>query len=125
MLQIDRTATRSLYKPGEKITGRVKWDFRKRKKNTINLVLLWFTEGVGNTDVGIAWAQSYSNLAAEGAREFEFTAPSSPQSFHGQLFRLKWAIEMKSDHGEIDRIELDITPFETPISYETPSTSAS
>lgn len=82
------------------------------------MVLLWFTEGVGNTDVGVAAILDFSNLAAEGTREFEFIAPKAPQSFHGQLFRLKWAIEMKSDHNEIDRIELDITPFEAPLSYE-------
>lgn len=118
MLQIDRSATRALFKPGDRITGRMKWDFRKRKKNRIELVLLWFTEGVGNTDVGVAAVQSFSNLSADGTREFEFVAPKEPQSFHGQLFRLKWAIEMKSDHGEIDRIELDITPYEAPLSYE-------
>jgi len=100
------------------ISGAIRWDFRKRRKNRLELVLLWFTEGVGNTDVGIVATQIFSEVSALGERNFELRAPQAPESFRGKLIRLRWAIEIKSDHHELDRAEFDLTSLPEPLNFE-------
>lgn len=127
MLQVKLSPTATVFSPGARINGTLAWEFPKKRQHRVELVLFWFTEGTGNTDVGIIASQSFSGLSGQGERPFEFTAPASPQSFRGRLIRLRWAIEAKADApvrggsvrpGKVDRLEFDIAAGEKPAQFE-------
>lgn len=113
MLELDLDSKRPLFVPGTKIPGKFRWKQKRRKKISFEIVLLWFTEGTGNSDVGIVSVQQWEEQEASGEVSFQFEAPWIPQSFQGNLIRLKWAIEVKSSTQETARVEFDLTPFES------------
>lgn len=119
-MQLELEPKKQIFLPGERIEGKVRWQFRFKREKTkdLELMLMWFTEGAGNTDIGIPASQRFLRLPTQGEKRFSFIAPSAPQSFVGKLFRLRWAIEVKADTTEVDRVEFDITTLPAPANVE-------
>lgn len=108
-IETDRKAT----PPGGEITAKLAWERAEKKDRRVkfDVVLLWFTEGAGDTDVGIVDVKTFDSPEKKGAREITFTLPAGPESFHGNLIQIKWAVEVRTDRGEIDRVEFDMGRF--------------
>ncbi len=98
------------FTPGERIRGRVRWDPDPAARSA-HLRLLWFTQGKGDRDVGIAGDLPLDQPAAGGERVFEFIAPTSPPSFSGRLVSVLWALELTlQPSGLVHRTNLTISP---------------
>ena len=80
------------YFPGEQITGTVRWVF-SQKPPSIEIFLFWHTEGKGTRDAETMGKLVWENVEAFGEKDFEFSLPEAPHSFHGQLISLEWGIE--------------------------------
>lgn len=98
------------YTPGERIRGRVRWD-PAPGTSSAHLRLLWFTQGKGDRDVGIAGDLALDQPAAGGERSFEFTAPASPPSFSGRLVSVLWTLELTLEPSHlVHRHDITISP---------------
>lgn len=81
------------FAPGDSISGSVDWNELRKKTKRIEIRLIWFTEGKGDTDVEVIEMVTEDSPAPSGSVQFSFTAPSRPFSFSGKLISLIWAIE--------------------------------
>ncbi|WP_182866949.1 hypothetical protein [Stieleria mannarensis] len=68
--------------------------------NAIEVSVLWYTEGKGDTDLHVHHFQRYE---AEQIRRFGLAdkhplvclLPATPLSYHGRLIRLRWCVRMR------------------------------
>jgi hypothetical protein len=108
LLTIDIQDMNTAYKPGQTIRGQVQWQLAEKPKNAI-LRLLWYTAGKGTEDVGVVRMAAFDNPAATDTRRFEFTLPTGPCSFSGQLISLIWTLELEVDK-ECMRQDITLSP---------------
>lgn len=110
MIQLTLTDDRTAYRPGEEISGTVRWQFSEPPPR-IDLNLCWSTRGKGSEDSADAATQEITNPGAQGERTFRFLAPAQPYSFSGKLISLVWSLEAITPSGnDDDEIELVIAP---------------
>ncbi len=108
--RIETIGRRTVYRPGEKIAGRIEWDL-DRPALALELRLFWYTAGKGDMDVEVTSRLRVDRPGTVGQRDFEFTAPRTPHSFSGKLISIVWALEMVTEPaGEVERLELIISP---------------
>ena len=84
-----------MFAPGQPIEGTVEWSDLPVKTKSIEVRLIWHTEGKGTLDFELIASKEidFSSLT-EGSGSFSFIAPHRPLSFSGQLISLVWAIEV-------------------------------
>lgn len=80
------------FEPGETMRGRVEW-LGQETPDSLEVRLLWYTEGRGDRDVGVARTLRIEGLVSTGSREFEFELPAGPYSCSGRLISICWAVE--------------------------------
>jgi hypothetical protein len=98
------------FAPGETLCGSVQWTGRDAPE-ALEVRLLWYTEGRGNRDVGVAQRLRIEAPAAIGSGAFRFDAPSGPWSCSGRLVSIRWALEaVTQPAGETARCELTLAP---------------
>ena len=94
--------------PGQTLSGNARWLCLESPKK-VSLQLIWFTEGKGDEDVGLAEEMKFENPYASDERPFEFQLPVGPYSFSGRLISLTWALELQVDE-EVIRKEIILSP---------------
>lgn len=87
------------FEPGMPIAGTVSWDAFPGK-GTLEVNLVWHTEGRGDKDAGVADTKEFSIERRSGTQEFQFIAPQEPYSFSGRLISLLWEVEAILHEGE-------------------------
>lgn len=92
MLEIQIDGDPTHFTPGGTVCGRVDWHEEKAPE-AIEVRLLWYTEGRGDTDVGVARMLRVEAPAAMGSTPLHFECPRGPLSFSGRLISLQWCIE--------------------------------
>ena len=107
-LKIEIKAEQTFFKPGQIISGNVQWCCSEVPYKA-SIQLLWYTEGKGDEDIGLAEEMRLENLQASDSRWFEFQAPIGPYSFSGKLISLTWALELQAGK-ECVRKEIVISP---------------
>jgi hypothetical protein len=101
---------RDRFEPGEPIRGRVEWTLEEAP-SALEIRLLWYTEGRGDRDVGVARTLREEGLSSLGTRSFDFEAPAGPCSCSGRLISIRWAIEASFLPGrQTERIEIVLGP---------------
>ena len=88
-IDIEITDNRTSFLPGQTLSGHVRWYCSEPPKKA-SLQLIWFTEGKGDEDVGLAEEVKFENLYASDEQSFEFLLPAGPYSFSGRLISLTW-----------------------------------
>lgn len=78
--------------PGAPIDGVVTWNLDSAAPS-IEVRLLWYTDGKGDRDVALVDTVRYDAPPAADAQAFSFVAPVGPFSFAGQITSLSWAVE--------------------------------
>ncbi len=107
-IDIEIRENQTSFLPGQTLAGTVRWMCSEAPKKA-SLQLIWFTEGKGDEDVGLAEAVKFENPYASGERPFEFQLPTGPYSFSGRLISLTWALELQVDK-EVARKEIILSP---------------
>ena len=97
-LRLELAGGRTAFKPGESLSGRVKWRV-EGQPDSAELRLFWFTSGKGTQDVGIVHTMAFAGPRPEDQRDFSLPLPSEPYSFSGTLISLAWAIELIVEPG--------------------------
>ena len=108
MLTIRVDAGRDAFGPGEAIRGVLEWA-RDEAADAVELRLLWYTEGRGDQDVGVARTLRIESPGAAGSTAFDWEAPSGPWSCSGRLLSIRWALEASAG-GDSTRAELVLAP---------------
>ena len=96
--------------PGETVEGTVAWHF-DAPATSVELRLLWYTEGKGDQDVGIVETVPFANPGVDEIRPFRVRLPQGPFSFSGKLISLVWALEAVAEPGaRAERLGLTVSP---------------
>ncbi|MGI9590164.1 MAG: hypothetical protein ACR2P8_02255 [Myxococcota bacterium] len=110
MLQIHVDGSRGAFAPGETRSDTLQW-LADAPPGSVELRLLWYTEGRGDQDVGVARTLRVESPAAVGSAPFEFEAPTGPYSCTGRLLLIRWALEATLERGDdVARVELVLAP---------------
>lgn len=97
--------------PGDTVEGTVAWHLDPPPQ-TMELRLLWYTEGKGDQDLGIVETISFATPAADDHRSFSVRLPAGPYSFSGKLISLVWALEAVAEPGSrAQRLNLVLSPL--------------
>lgn len=109
-LKIELEQGRTVYQPGDIVAGTIRWQCEKAPKE-LTLRLLWFTQGKGDEDAGLAEETSFEQPGLSDQRQFRLTVPSGPYSFSGTLISLTWALELVAQPGDhCERQEIVVSP---------------
>jgi hypothetical protein len=92
------------YRPGERISGSVKWDLDKDVKY-IAINVFWYTEGIGEQDSEIAAAEKIDMPFKSGSNDFSIQLPEAPFSYSGKITSLKWAVEATTPKDKIKDVK--------------------
>ena len=92
VINVTLDANVSAFEPGQTIAGEAIWNLDAPAK-AIEISLIWYTLGKGDTDRGKPWTHRVEHPAPEGRERFSLTLPAGPYSFSGRLISLLWAIE--------------------------------
>lgn len=96
--------------PGETVEGTVGWHFDVPAKS-VELRLLWYTEGKGDQDVTVVESLPLPNPGRDEVRPFQIRLPAGPFSFSGRLISLVWALEAVAEPGSrAERLPITVSP---------------
>jgi hypothetical protein len=91
MIKIELVKHEANFVPAERIAGMVSWS--EAEGTSLEVRLIWYTVGKGDRDFGLVATHQVSSFESSGKEDFEFAAPTRPQSFSGKHISLQWAIE--------------------------------
>jgi hypothetical protein len=116
-LRIKTVEGRTAFHPGEVLAGTADWKLDKPPKPgaTVELRLLWHTEGRGTPDAMLIESATIESPAEEDHRSFRFQLPAGPYSFEGRLITLAWALEAAIGGKVLGRLELIVSPTGEPV----------
>jgi hypothetical protein len=98
------------FAPGHTLRGTLQW-MGDAAPEALELRLLWYTEGRGDQDVGVARTLRIETPSAVGSSSFELEVPSGPYSCSGRLVSIRWALEAVTKPGkQTARAELVLAP---------------
>ena len=110
VLQLDQES----YRPGETLSGLLRFDGKLPVEYRIELSVLWHTEGRGNEDLGVIlfqeWSSGKQQLDFQKPLPFTVRLPRTPLTYDGELIQIRWLARVRvrwSPHGEM----LSETPF--------------
>ncbi len=110
MLEIRPDGGVLAYAPGVPVRGTLAWTFESAPRE-LTLELLWYTEGRGDRDVGVARTLTVEAPAAIGSQAFDFAGPGGPYSCSGRLVSIRWTLEaVATPSRDRERVELVIAP---------------
>lgn len=110
MLEIKLESGGVAFMPGDTLRGSVEW-MEDEGPDAVEVRLIWYTEGRGDQDVGIARTLRIEHPSATGSANFEFEAPGGPYSCSGRLISIRWAVEAVTRPGKLTaRSEIVLAP---------------
>jgi len=110
VVEISLDGNRRAVAPRDTLRGTLQWVL-DAPPESVELRLLWYTEGRGDQDVGVARSLRIEAPAAVGSSPFDFEAPGGPYSCAGRLVSVRWALEAIARPGkEAGRTELVLGP---------------
>lgn len=111
MITIQFNSVDAGYLPGEDISGQIAWKDLPVDCERLEIRLIWYTQGKGDQDFGIADSSVISKPAVQGSASYGFTAPHRPYTMQGKLLQLCWAVEVVSfPSHQTQKQELTISP---------------
>ena len=87
------------YRPGELLVGAFQIVGEPPERYTIELSVLWRTEGKGTEDIGVIlfreWADEGEPFDFASPREFTVELPQTPRSYDGVLVKIHWLARVR------------------------------
>ncbi len=109
-LRIETEGGKTAYRPGEKVSGSVRWRLEGRVRR-LHVQLFWHTEGKGTRDEGLVAQRLIQAPPAEGGESFSFVLPEGPYSFSGALVSLAWSLHVVTEPGgESETMDIVVSP---------------
>ncbi|HTG36146.1 MAG TPA: hypothetical protein VLB76_24750 [Thermoanaerobaculia bacterium] len=109
-IRIETRDGSTAFLPGETVEGTVAWHF-DGPATSVELRLLWYTEGKGDQDIGVVETVPFADPEMEEIRPFHVCLPKGPFSFSGRLISLAWALEAVAEPGgRAERLALTVSP---------------
>jgi hypothetical protein len=109
-IRIETRDGSTAFLPGETVEGTVAWHFDQPARS-VELRLLWYTEGRGDQDVAVVETVPLANPGADESRPFSVRLPAGPFSFSGKLISLAWALEAVALPGaRAERLPIAVSP---------------
>jgi hypothetical protein len=110
----DRTA----YRPGEVLSGQYRLDLGDdpgREVRSVELSVLWHSEGKGDEDLGLCLFKELSGADGEWidpreVRKFSARLPGSPLSYDGILVKILWCVRVRVASSDGSRASAEV-PF--------------
>ena len=94
---------REEYAPGATLTGSVEVQSSAEELKSLELSVLWQTEGKGDTDTGLACFEALA--ACPGSHPFSVDLPLLPLTYYGHLLKIHWVVRVRVDrHGGQDQV---------------------
>lgn len=117
-LDIEFERGKTVFAPGERVRGNVRWLLAEPagSEEPLELSLFWYTEGRGTRDVGVVERIEIPAAGAFGSKDFDLALPNGPYTFSGKLISLIWAVELLCrEQDEMFRREIIVSPTGTEI----------
>ena len=109
-LSIDITDQKTKFRPGEKITGTLRWNIPENPES-VELSLFWRTEGKGTQDTQLIERKKFESPGTLAQKDFAFKIPPQPYSFSGRLISIIWALEATAyPEEQTTRQQITISP---------------
>jgi hypothetical protein len=109
-IQIETHDGSTDFLPGETVEGTVAWHFDSLVKS-VELRLLWYTEGKGDRDVGVVATVPFAGPVMDEVRPFRVRLPQGPFSLSGNLISLRWALEVVAEPGaRAEQLAITVSP---------------
>lgn len=96
--------SKELFLPNERVTGHVYWDL-ERAPRWLEVRLVWHTEGKGTSEYVTIGRERLRDLAAQDRRDFSFTLPDMPYTYHGRIVSILWSVDLVGPGRRIWRRE--------------------
>ena len=93
---------------GERLRGSLTWT-QSAGEGAAELSALWYTEGKGDKDTGIAHFEEFP-LDSRREKRFEVELPLLPLTYHGELLKVHWVIRVRVDRKQAKDLLLEL-PF--------------
>lgn len=95
---------RDSYRPGEELVGAFQVVGEPPERYSVELSVLWRTEGKGDEDLGVVlfreWSAGGPLFDFDRPQEFSALLPPSPLTYDGQLIKIRWLarVRVRWDH---------------------------
>lgn len=110
---------RSRFRPLEELRGRVRWQLGGRRADSIEVQLLWHTEGKGTQDADVVETVTIQQPPARGERAFTIQLPAGPYSCSGKLLSIVWKLQAVIEPGDdVTQTDLVLAPGEAEVDLE-------
>jgi hypothetical protein len=91
------------YRPGDELMGAFRVIGEPLQQYTIELSVLWRTEGKGDEDLGVIlfeeWSPQARPFAFDLPQPFRIHLPRSPLSYDGVLIKIRWLARVRVRWG--------------------------
>jgi hypothetical protein len=101
-------AGREEFAPAEALRGVVSWE-SANPEDRAELSVLWYTEGKGDKDTGLAHFEEFK-LDSQNEHRFEIALPLLPLTYYGELLKIHWVCRLRVDRKASQDLVLDL-PF--------------
>jgi len=109
-LKIQPAGGQASFEPGQSIDVEANWQLDEQA-DSIELRLIWFTEGKGSEDVCVVADHTIEHPKMADSHLWQLELPSQPYSFNGTLIVLVWSLELLVNDGDATtRFDLTIAP---------------
>lgn len=110
-VELEIEGGRSRFRPLEELRGRVRWELGGRRVDSIEVQLLWHTEGKGTQDADVVETVTVEQPPARGERTFTIQLPAGPYSCSGKLLSIVWKLQAVIEPGDdVTQADLVIAP---------------
>ncbi len=92
-LELHSADARTAFEPGEEILLLAAWELDS-PVDGLEVRLIWFTQGKGTQDVGVAWKHRWERPPLVGNESVQLLLPDGPYSFSGSLISVSWRLEL-------------------------------
>ncbi|MFO0877736.1 MAG: hypothetical protein U0840_10315 [Gemmataceae bacterium] len=115
-LDVEVRLERSRYQPRHELIGAFQIVGDPPSDYTVELSVLWRTEGKGDEDLGVIlfqeWTSASNPLAFDQPHEFSVRLPRSPLTYDGELIKIRWLARVRvrwgNGHEEMAQEEFEL-----------------
>jgi hypothetical protein len=79
--------------PKDRVAGYARWDLEHAPR-WLEVRIAWHTEGKGTKEHTIVGRERWQDLSPNDRRDFVFTLPEMPYTYHGRVLSILWSVDL-------------------------------